>query len=101
MNNLYAELAAVVREEGLMRPSPWFYAAKSAMAIGIVAGSIALLIIAGRWWIEMASALLLAFGLGQLGLVMHCFGHGQFVQGYRLRRPMHLFLTAALGVSVD
>lgn len=59
--NHYAALKRLVKQSGLMEPQPAYYVGKVALTFGLLASSVALLLISDNLWIQLLNAAYLAF----------------------------------------
>ncbi|CAN5185251.1 acyl-CoA desaturase [soil metagenome] len=76
--NHYAALKRLVKQGGLMEPQPAYYVGKVALTFGLLASSVALLLISDNLWIQLLNAAYLAFVFVQISLLAHDCGHRQF-----------------------
>jgi fatty acid desaturase len=79
----YAALSRLIRQHGLLKRRPGYYAAKiSIMAVLYLAGWAAVVALGASWY-QLLAAVYLAAVFGQLGFVGHEAGHRQI---FRFRR---------------
>ncbi len=76
--NQYAELKRLIKQRGVLDQQPAYYAAKTALTLGLLAVSLALLFVLGDTWFQLLNAVYLAFVFVQISLLAHDFGHRQF-----------------------
>ena len=76
--NQYAQLKRLIKKNGLLDRQPAYYAAKTALTLGLLAVSLALLFVLGDTWFQLLNAAYLAFVFVQISLLAHDFGHRQF-----------------------
>ncbi len=76
--NQYAQLKRLIKKNGLLDRQPAYYAAKTALTLGLLAVSLALLFVLGDTWFQLLNAVYLAFVFVQISLLAHDFGHRQF-----------------------
>jgi fatty acid desaturase len=76
--NHYAQLKRLIKKRGLLDQQPAYYAAKTALTLGLLAVSLALLFVLGGTWFQLLNATYLAFVFVQISLLAHDFGHRQF-----------------------
>ncbi|MDQ3498556.1 MAG: fatty acid desaturase, partial [Actinomycetota bacterium] len=68
----------LIKKNGLLDRQPAYYAAKTALTLGLLAVSLALLFVLGNTWFQLLNAAYLAFVFVQISLLAHDFGHRQF-----------------------
>ncbi|MGI8865868.1 MAG: fatty acid desaturase family protein, partial [Rubrobacteraceae bacterium] len=68
----------LIKKNGLLDRQPAYYAAKTALTLGLLAVSLALLFVLGDTWFQLLNAAYLAFVFVQISLLAHDFGHRQF-----------------------
>ena len=73
----YAELRRLVRELGLLDRQPLYYSIKVPFTVGLVAASIAFLVMVDSLWLQLLNAAFLGMVFSQLGLIGHDSGHQQ------------------------
>jgi len=78
----YVELKRLVKEAGLLEAKPWYYRVKTVLALGTLAASVVIALIAPNPWILMLDAVFMGFAFTQVALLAHDVGHRQ---GYRGR----------------
>jgi fatty acid desaturase len=76
--NQYAELKRLIKQRGLLDQQPAYYAAKFTFTLGLLASSLALLLVLDNLWLQLLNAVYLAFVFVQIGLLAHDCGHRQF-----------------------
>lgn len=76
--NHYAELKLLIKQNRLMEPQPAYYTGKAVLTFGLLASSVALLLISDNLWIQLVNASYLAFVFVQISLLAHDCGHRQF-----------------------
>jgi fatty acid desaturase len=76
--NQYAELKRIVKERGLMRRQPAYFAGKFALTLGMLAVGLGLLLAFGSTWLQLVNAAFLAFVFVQISFLAHDCGHRQF-----------------------
>jgi fatty acid desaturase len=98
----YAELKRQVSDAGLLDRDPLYYLVKFPATIALYAGAVALTVLGPSVWLQLAGAVLLAFALGQGGLLMHDTCHRQTNRPGRANDLLCL-LTAPvlLGISSE
>ena len=75
--NEYAELKQFVRQEGLLEKQPRYYTYKILSTVGLLALSIAFLLLVHNFWLQLLNAAFMAFVFGQIGFLGHDGGHRQ------------------------
>ncbi len=73
----YAELKNLIKQNGLLEKQPVYYTCKMVLFLGLIALSIAFLILVHPFWLQLFNAVFLAFVTTQLGLLGHEAGHRQ------------------------
>ncbi len=73
----YADLKRRIVEAGLLEKQLPYYLVKFAVAFGLFAAAILVTLVTSNFAVQMAGAVLLAFALGQGGLLMHDTTHRQ------------------------
>ena len=74
-NNPYPELRRIIKEQGLLDKHPTYYLLKILSTLGLLAVSIAVLVLVDNFWFQLANAAFLAFVFGQIGFLGHDAGH--------------------------
>ncbi|HET9920733.1 MAG TPA: fatty acid desaturase [Ktedonobacteraceae bacterium] len=82
--NDYAELKRRVRQKGLLEQQPAYYTYKILFTYGLLALSIACLVVFRHSWFQLLNAVFLAFVSGQIGFIGHDVGHRQIFRSRRL-----------------
>jgi fatty acid desaturase len=96
----FAELSRQVKEAGLMAPRPGYYTAKIAATTGLyVAGWVAVVVIGRSWW-QLLTAVVLGVAFTQVAFLGHDAGHKQI---FRTRRASYVLglLHANLAVGLS
>jgi fatty acid desaturase len=75
--NEYAELKQLIRNKGLLDKQPKYYTYKILSIIGLLALSIAFLLLVHNFWLQLLNAAFMAFVFGQIGFLGHDGGHRQ------------------------
>jgi fatty acid desaturase len=79
----YAQLRRLIRQEGLLKRRPGYYAMKIAvMAVLLAAGWAAFVAVGDSWW-QMIVGVYLALVFGQIGFLGHEAGHRQIFRSRR------------------
>ena len=73
--NPYPELRRIIKEQGLLDKQPAYYVFKIISTLGLLALSIAILVVVDNFWFQLANAAFLAFVFGQIGYLGHDAGH--------------------------
>ncbi len=73
----YAELKNLIKQSGLLEKQPLYYTCKMVLLLGLLALSVAFLILVHIFWLQLLNATFLAFVTTQLGLLGHEAGHRQ------------------------
>jgi fatty acid desaturase len=96
----FAELSRRVKAAGLLAPRPGYYTAKIAATTGLyVAGWVAVVLIGRSWW-QLLTAVLLGVAFTQVAFLGHDAGHKQI---FRTRRASYVLglLHANLAVGLS
>ncbi|MDQ6644452.1 MAG: acyl-CoA desaturase [Chloroflexota bacterium] len=75
--NEYAELKQLVKSKGLLEKQPRYYTYKILSTVGLLALSIAFLLLVNNFWLQLLNAAFLAIVFGQIGFLGHDGGHRQ------------------------
>ena len=67
--NQYAELKRIVKQRGLMRRQPAYFAGKFALTLGMLVASLGLLLSFGSTWLQLLNAAFLAFVFVQISFL--------------------------------
>ncbi len=94
----YAELRRLVKKEGLLDKQPAYYLYKVPLTLGLLAASLAVLVLVGNSWLHLVNAAFMAFAFTQLGLLGHDAGHYQIFSS--TRRNDLLFLLIGFLMSL-
>ena len=95
----YAELSKLIRQTGLLKKQPVYYAGKILMTAGLLGVSVALMALLDNLWLQLVNAAFLAFVFGQIGFLGHDAGHQQIFRSSRNNDIVGLAITLILGVS--
>ena len=79
----YADLRRLVTERGLLDKQTSYYAYKMASTVGLLALSIAVLVLVDNLWVQLLNAGFLAFVFAQIGFIGHDAGHRQIFRSAR------------------
>jgi fatty acid desaturase len=82
--NEYAELKQRIKQKGLLEQQPIYYTYKILFTLGLLALSIACLVVFNHSWLQLLNAVFLAFAFAQIGFVGHDLGHRQIFRSTRL-----------------
>jgi fatty acid desaturase len=96
----YAELSRQVKEAGLLKRRPGYYAWKIPMTLGLLAAGWAVFAVAGNSWWQLAVAAFLAVIFTQVGFLGHDAGHRQ-VFGTRRASYVAGVLLGNLGIGLS
>jgi fatty acid desaturase len=96
----YAELSRRIKQAGLLRRRPAYYAAKGAATAGLLAaGWTAFLLLGDSWW-QLVTTVFLAFAFTQVAFLGHDAGHRQIFGTRRANGLLGLVLgNLLIGVS--
>ncbi len=96
--NEYAELKRLLRQQGLFKRQPAFYAYQAVLIVGLLTVSVGILVLA-PFWAKMLDALLLAFTFTQIGYIGHDAGHRQIFARPFQNDMVGLLVGLLLGAS--
>lgn len=100
MTKSFTELAQVVRETGLLRSSPWFYALLGAGLLFILGGLVVASVFIGESWWQLGIAAALALVLTQVAFMAHEAGHRAIVRSGRSSDLLaRILATGVVGMS--
>ena len=92
----YADLAARIREQGLLERRPGFYAAALAVLLLVTGLSVAAMVTwSGSWWLLLVAPVLAVVST-QYGFLGHDVGHLQVTRGRKHSRPLGLLVGNGL-----
>jgi fatty acid desaturase len=96
----YSQLSRQVKEAGLLKLRPGYYARKIAVTIGLLAAGWAAFVVAGNSWWQLAVAAFLAVVFTQIGFLGHDAGHRQV---FASRRASYVagVLLGNLGIGLS
>jgi fatty acid desaturase len=95
----YADLKRLVVERGLLEKQPGYYAANTLIRLGLLAASLAFLILVDNFWLQLLNAVFLAFAFTQIGFLGHDAGHRQIFRGAAPNDRYGLAINLLLGLS--
>ena len=95
----YAQLKRLVKDAGLLEKNPGHYAVKMAVAISLLALSVAVLTLADGIWLQMLNAAFLAFIIVQLSFIGHDLGHKQVFRSSQTNDSLGLFVGLLVGIN--
>ncbi|HYT45843.1 MAG TPA: fatty acid desaturase [Methylomirabilota bacterium] len=75
--NEYVELKRLIKQKGLLDKQPIYYTYKFLFTMGLLAVSLALLIVVHNFWLQLLNAGYLAFVFTQIATLAHDNGHRQ------------------------
>ena len=93
----YVELRRLVRKHGLLDRQLGYYLAKVPFTVGLLAASVAVVVMVDSLWLQLLNAAFMGFVFAQMGLVGHDAGHQQIcssTKGNNLISLMVGFLMA-------
>jgi fatty acid desaturase len=96
----YAQLSRQVREAGLLKACPRYYAARIAVTVALLAAGWAVFVLVGNSWWQLAVAVFLACVFAQIGFLGHDAGHRQ-VSASRRRSNMLGILLGNLSIGLS
>ena len=95
----YAELRRIIKDQGLLNRQPAYYAYKIIFTLGLLAASIAFLVIVDNFWWQLLNAAFLALVFGQLGFVGHDAGHRGIFKSARWNEMAGLGINLLISLS--
>jgi fatty acid desaturase len=97
--NQYPELRRIIKEQGLLDKQPAYYCYKILSTLGLLAASIAFLVIFDDFWLQLIDAAFLAFVFGQIGYLGHDAGHRGVFRSIRGNEITGLSASFLIGLS--
>ena len=97
--NHYPELRRIIKEQGLLDKQPAYYCYKILSTLGLLAASIAFLVIFDDFWLQLIDAAFLAFVFGQIGYLGHDAGHRGVFRSIRGNEITGLSASFLIGLS--
>ena len=88
----YAELRRLVRQKGLLDKQPLYYLFKVSYTVGVVAASVACLVLMNSLWLQVLNAAFLGCVFAQLGLIGHDALHQQMFKSVRRNDAVSLLV---------
>jgi fatty acid desaturase len=95
----YAELSELVKEAGLLRRRPYYYALRGGVTLLAFVGAWVLFALLGGTWWQLGTAALLAVTYTQLSFLGHDAGHKQIFRGRRANDAVGSGLAGLVGLS--
>lgn len=95
----YTQLAQVVRESGLLRRAPWFYALLGAAVLLCFAGCVAGFVLLGDSWFQLLIAAALGIVFTQIGFLSHEAAHRQILSTGPANDRLARILMGSIGMS--
>jgi fatty acid desaturase len=98
----FAALRTEIREAGLLRPRPWWYARSiAAILLGTAGLGVVMVLLGPSWW-QLAAAVAAAVLSGRCGFMGHDAGHQQVARSRRVNRWTGLLHgNLMVGMSYD
>src|SRR3989344_8199091 len=93
--NEYAELSRQINAARLLDRQPLYYLCKILLTAGILALSLAALMLVHNLWLQLLNAVFLSFVFGQIGFLGHDASHHQI---FASNRKNELFSTITWGL---
>ena len=81
--NEYAELKQIIKQKGLLDKQPLYYTYKILFTLGLLAVSLAFLLIVHNFWLQLLNAVFLSFVFTQISYLGHDSGHRQLFRTTR------------------
>ena len=75
--NEYAELKQLIKRRGLLDLQPVYYTYKILFTVSLLVGSVIFLLVVNNFWLQLLSAVFMAFAFAQMGFLGHDLGHRQ------------------------
>lgn len=97
--NYYPELRRIIKEQGLLDKQPEYYTGKIVSTLGLLALSIAILVVVDNFWVQLGNATFLAFVFGQIGYIGHDAGHRGVFRSRRGNEILGLGVSFLIGLS--
>ncbi|WP_138416230.1 fatty acid desaturase family protein [Sinomonas gamaensis] len=99
LTKAYLQLSQTVREGGLLRRTPWFYALIGGILVVALAGCITGSLLIGHSWFQLLIAAALGILFTQVAFLAHEAAHRQILSGGRANDVLGRILGAAVGMS--
>ncbi|MDQ4504309.1 acyl-CoA desaturase [Sinomonas sp. ASV322] len=99
LTKAYLQLSQTIREKGLLRRTPWFYALVGGVLVAGLAGCVAGSILLGHSWFQLLIAAALGILFTQVAFMAHEAGHRQILTTGPANDLLARFLGAAAGMS--
>jgi fatty acid desaturase len=98
--NEYAELKRLIKRQGLLDKQPAYYTYKILLTSGMLALSLALMLLTDTLWLQLLNAVYLAFVFTQIAFIGHDLGHRQIFHSARKSALLGLVVgNLTLGLS--
>ena len=94
----YVELRRLVRQQGLLDRQLGYYLAKTPFTLGLLAASIAVLVVVESPWLQLLNAAFVGCVFAQLGLIAHDAGHQQICSSRRGNDLISLMIGFLMGL---
>jgi fatty acid desaturase len=82
--NEYAELKQILKQKGLFDKQPLYYTYKILLTLGMLAVSVAFLLLVHNFWLQLLNAVFLSFVFTQISYLGHDQGHRQLFRTTRM-----------------
>jgi len=99
MENEYAELKQLVKQEGLLDKQPVYYTYKILLTLCLLAASLSILVVVDNLWLQLLNAAFFAVVFTQIGLVAHDAGHLQIFRS--ASRSSIILLPVIFFIALD
>jgi fatty acid desaturase len=98
--NEYAELKRLIKRQGLLDKQPAYYTYKILLTSGMLALSLALVLLTDTLWLQLLSAVYSAFAFTHIAFIGHDLGHRQIFHSGRKSALLGLVVgNLILGIS--
>lgn len=91
----YQELTGLIRQRGLLSKRPGYYAFKTSSTLALLGVAVTFLVVADSLWLQLLTAVFLAFVSGQISFIGHDAGHRQICSTSK-RNDAILFVVSFL-----
>ena len=93
---IYAELKRLIKQQGLLKKQPVYYAFKIPLTLGLLAISLYILVTVDSLAFQLVNAAFLGFVFTQIGFIGHDAGHRQIFHSMRNNEIVGLIITFLL-----
>ena len=99
MTRAYTQVSRTVRESGLLRRTPWFYAFVATLITGGLGGAITGFVLLGDSWFQLLIAAAFAILFTQIAFLTHEAAHRQILARGPANDRLARVLAASIGMK--